>query len=124
MTNAGRTNTLGKYLRMLRKDKGVKQDAVAYAIKVTRATYSHYENGRIIPPTEVLVQLSSYFDVELETLIDLAVEDKKGSSREEKSYESAMDAEEIMFYYRKMPEDDKQLIKAIVKEFYLKKVKK
>ena len=54
-------NTLGKYLRMLRKNKRIKQDAVAEAIGVKRAIYSHYENGRIIPPTSMLATLSAFF---------------------------------------------------------------
>ena len=124
MNDRERTNVLGRYLRFLRKDKGVKQEDVAGAIGVTRATYSHYENGRITPPTSVLARLSSYYDAQLDKLVDFALEDKRAMSpRTEDEVSKDMDLEEITYYYQKMKDDDKQLIKLIIKDFYLKKVK-
>ena len=119
------TYMLGKYLRLLREDKGVKQEEVAEAISVTRATYSHYENNRIIPPTEILVKLSSYYSVDLDKLVEMAVKDKQNRAFGiEGSTTNSLDAEEIMYYYHRMADDDLQLIKMIVKDFYKQKVKK
>lgn len=124
MNDSDNVNVLGRYLQLLRKDKGVKQYEVAKAIGVTRATYSHYENGRIIPPTSVLASLASYYGTKLDKLVDMALSEKRNQDVDVQGFgTNSMDIEEIIYYYQKMPEEDRQLIKVIIKEFYNKKVK-
>ncbi len=124
MNDYDNTNILGRYLQLLRKDKGVKQHEVAKAVGVTRATYSHYENGRIIPPTAVLALLSSYFDIGMDKLVDMALSEKRDEEANIQGFGvNNLDVEELIYYYQKMTEDDKQLIRMIVKDFYKKKVK-
>ena len=43
--------TLDQYLKELRKACNYSQEFVASHLNITRQTYSHYETGRIIPPT-------------------------------------------------------------------------
>ena len=124
MKDLDNTNILGRYLQLLRKDKGVKQCDVAKAVGIKRATYSHYENGRIIPPTSVLVSLSSYFDTKLDKLVDMALSGKRDDDVSIQGFGiNDMDIEEIIYYYQKLSDDDRQLIKIIIKDFYKKKVK-
>ena len=124
MNDSDNTNILGRYLQLLRKDKGVKQHEVARAVGVTRATYSHYENGRIIPPTSVLALLSSYYDIGLDKLVDMALSGKRDENLNIQGLSvNNLDVEEIIYYYQKMDDDDKQLIRMIIKDFYKKKIK-
>ncbi|WP_051525964.1 helix-turn-helix domain-containing protein [Butyrivibrio proteoclasticus] len=125
MNDLDNTNILGRYLQLLRKDKGVKQHEVARAIGIQRATYSHYENGRIIPPTSVLASLSSYYDIKLDKLVDMALSEKRDDDVSLQGFGvNDMDIEEIIYYYQKLSEADRQLIKIIIKDFYREKVKK
>ena len=113
-------NILGRYLRMLRKTKKIKQDVVADAIGVKRATYSHYENGRIIPPTSMLATLSAFFETDLDKMVKMAVKDKSNDDSITTTDCNSLDEEEIIFYYKHMPEEDRNLTKAIIKEIYIK----
>ena len=64
---------LSQYLRLLRTDSGHTQDEVAKYLGITRATYSHYETARLMPPTDALYKLSAYYKVSLSRLIKLSV---------------------------------------------------
>ena len=64
---------LSQYLRMLRVNHGYKQDDLANYLGITRGTYSHYENARLIPPTDALYKLSAYYKVSLSKLIKLSI---------------------------------------------------
>lgn len=65
---------LAKYLRMLRDSQDLKQEDIARQLGITRGTYSHYENGRLIPPADALYKLSSIFHVSLDQLVRLSME--------------------------------------------------
>lgn len=67
--------TLPEYLRELRKSHHYKQDFVASQLNIIRQTYSHYETGRIIPPVKALYKLAELYDVPLESLIALVLEE-------------------------------------------------
>lgn len=64
---------LSQYIRMLRTKNDLNQDDLAEYLGVTRSTYSHYENDRLMPPTDALYKLSAYYKVSLSKLIRLAV---------------------------------------------------
>lgn len=63
---------LGDYLRDLRKSFGYSQEFVASHLNIIRQTYSHYETGRIIPPTDALCHLAELYKVPLGTLFELS----------------------------------------------------
>lgn len=65
------TSTLGERLKYLRSNQetNVTQDAVAKAIGVTRAAYSHFENGRNEPDNEKIVALADYYGVTTDYLL-------------------------------------------------------
>lgn len=66
-------NRLGKYLRDLRKSHGYTQDYIASHLNIIHQTYSHYENGRIMPPAEALYLLARLYHVPVENLMRLTV---------------------------------------------------
>ena len=61
--------TLNQYLKELRKSCGYSQEFVASHLNITRQTYSHYETGRIQPPSDMLCQLADLFHVSVDTLL-------------------------------------------------------
>lgn len=54
---------LGVKLRLARRRKGIKQDAVAKFLGIKKATYSHYETGRREIPPVFLYQLIKLFEI-------------------------------------------------------------
>ena len=65
-------NEVGKRLLELRKEKGLKQDEVAQAVGITRASLSYYEKGERSVDIEVLYKLSSYYNISIDYLFGLS----------------------------------------------------
>lgn len=62
---------LAGYLRILREEKGLKQEDVAKILGIKRAAYAHYENGVNIPTVESLVLLAQFYGVSFDKLIGI-----------------------------------------------------
>jgi transcriptional regulator with XRE-family HTH domain len=58
---------LGDRLKKLRGNRT--QDDISKKIGVSRARYSHYENGRSEPDTETLQKLADFFEVSVDYLL-------------------------------------------------------
>ncbi|MBA4544480.1 helix-turn-helix transcriptional regulator [Thermoactinomyces daqus] len=58
---------LGNRLKKLRGKRT--QSDVAKALGITRSRYSHYENGRNEPDTEMLQKLADYYNVTVDYLL-------------------------------------------------------
>lgn len=74
---------LSQYLRLLRTSHNYKQEDLAKSLGITRANYSHYENARLIPPTDILYKISNFYSIPLDDLFKLTVmsiEDRKGEA--------------------------------------------
>jgi transcriptional regulator with XRE-family HTH domain len=56
-------------LKLLRKRKGKTQDDVAFTLNMKRSTYSGYENRVAEPGMDILLILSSYFNIAVDTLL-------------------------------------------------------
>ena len=56
-------------LRLIRKEKKLSQLKVALDLSISREALSHYETGKRSPDTDMLMQLSDYFDVSIDYLI-------------------------------------------------------
>lgn len=72
---------LAQYLRLLRDKYDYKQDDIASYLGITRATYSHYETSRLIPPTEALYRLSVFYKIPLNKLIKLSIASSRGEKK-------------------------------------------
>ena len=53
-----------------RKEKNLNQLKVAMDLNISREALSHYENGKRSPDIQMLRQLSDYFDVSIDYLIN------------------------------------------------------
>ena len=56
-------------LRLLRKKRGLSQIALQMQTGIDQALLSKFENGKRIPPTEVLMQLSDFYDVSMDYIM-------------------------------------------------------
>lgn len=64
-----RKQLISQSLASLRKWKGLSQKEVAATLSISQATYSTYERGRTVPPVELLVRLSYFYGVSVDTII-------------------------------------------------------
>ena len=55
-------------LEEIRKQKGIKQEELAEAMKVSRQTISSLENGRYNPSVILAIKLARYFEMKVEDI--------------------------------------------------------
>ena len=60
---------IGKFLKELRKEKGMTQDQLGKEIGVTNKTISKWENGNYMPPVDVLMLLSEMYNVSINEIL-------------------------------------------------------
>ncbi len=63
------TLRIGKFLKELRKEKGLTQEQLGEKIGVTNKTVSRWENGNYIPPVECLAMLSDIYGISINEII-------------------------------------------------------
>ena len=121
-------NSLGTYLKSLRKSNGYSQEFVASSLNIIRQTYSHYETGRIIPPVDSLYNLAMLYHISSDVLLGYAMEDlstKENGSRHFTSISSAGCApathvispqdSELLSYYHQLDLRDQEDILDFIK---------
>lgn len=96
---------LSKYLRLLRTQNEYTQDDLAKYLGVTRSTYSHYENARLMPPTDSLYKLSAFYKVSLTKLIRLSVISSGKGNENIKAAEYVVTDEDMEFQFEKLYQD-------------------
>ena len=64
-------------LKYLRKLYGYSQTTLAEHIGVTRAVIGSYEEGRAMPSIQTLLKIANHFDLFLDTLITIRIEDNQ-----------------------------------------------
>lgn len=60
---------LSARLKILRKEKGFRQDEVARELKIGLSTYGYYEQGKSVPSAATLDRLASYYGVSTDYLL-------------------------------------------------------
>lgn len=60
---------ISKNIAHLRKIKGVSQELMADELGITRSRLSSWEENRASPPIELLIKLSEYFNVSIDSLV-------------------------------------------------------
>lgn len=73
-------------LRELRKKKRLTQTEIANSIGLSHQAYSHYENGRSIPPFPVAIKIAEILDVSLDYLCGRIDEPWCGYKKQKKRY--------------------------------------
>ena len=69
---------MGKFLKALRKEKGLTQEQLGEKIGVTNKTVSRWENGNYMPPVECLEMLSDIYQISINEIVagERVVEEK------------------------------------------------
>ena len=62
--------TIGKTLKRIRKNYGLKQIDMAKSLDIDPATYRKYENGQLIPAYKTLVKIADVLNINVHTLSD------------------------------------------------------
>ena len=64
-------------IRDLREDRDLKQRQLADYLNCSQQVYSNYELGQRDIPTDVLIQLSAFYDVSVDYLLGLTSNPKR-----------------------------------------------
>ena len=65
-------------LEELRKERGIRQEELAEAMKVSRQTISSLENGRYNPSVILAIKLARYFEMKVEDIFLYEEEQDEG----------------------------------------------
>lgn len=61
---------IGQFLRELRKEKGLTQEQLLEVFGVTNRSISRWENGVNMPDFDLVMEITDYFDVSIDELLD------------------------------------------------------
>jgi len=61
---------IGRFLKDLRKERGVTQEQLAERLGVSNRSVSRWENGVTMPDFDLLIQIAKLYDVEIEEILD------------------------------------------------------
>lgn len=64
------TQKIGKFLKQLRKEKGISQEQLAEKLNVSARTVSRWETAVTMPDLSILMQLAQLYNVELKEILD------------------------------------------------------
>lgn len=70
---------IGRFLKELRREKGMTQDELGKEIGVTNKTISKWENGNYMPPIDVLMLLSEMYNVSINEILTGQNENSSGA---------------------------------------------
>ena len=59
----------GKFLQLLRKEKGLTQEELAEKMNVSRRTVSRWETGNNMPDLDILIEMSDLYEVGLREIL-------------------------------------------------------
>ena len=107
-------------LKELRKSKNITQEELAKMVGVERSTVGKWESKNIIPPADMLVSLSEFFNVSVDYLLGRA--DVKNPSDE--ISDALEDDKELADFWNKLKErEDLQLLFKQTKNLSSKDIK-
>lgn len=64
-------------LKLLRKQRGMSQEALAQQLNVVRQTISKWEKGLSVPDAELLTRIAELFEVSVSELLGARIEEEK-----------------------------------------------
>lgn len=75
----------GEYLKKLRNDKGISQDALGEALGISRQSVSKWEQGNSTPDIDNIGKLAEFYGVSIDSIVKGEAEDKVQSEEEKKA---------------------------------------
>ena len=122
-----RATTLSIYLKDLREEHGYKQKDLADMLGIARASYSHYETARNIPPNDCLCKIADFYHVPLSNLVRISQSDTikncaaSDIDAEELANWLTSDDRDLVANYHKLSAHDKSIIKRLARMMAEKK---
>ncbi len=115
---------IGKKIRTLRLQKNIPQNDLAQILGVSKSTMSNYERNYSTPDPELLVKIADYFNVSIDYLFDyeLQISDlTRESSDYNRKNSSGLSKDEwnVLSYYSRLSDENKDLIKGQMIQLYL-----
>lgn len=112
---------LGQRLTELRGTKT--QQDIADKLGISRARYSHYENDRVQPDTELLQKMAELFNVSVDFLLGRTDQVNESSpdwasSRDKKDLKKVLGESEVMFDGVPLNEADRQRIQGFMESMF------
>ncbi|NMA94253.1 MAG: helix-turn-helix transcriptional regulator [Clostridiales bacterium] len=101
-------------LKYLREREGLTQGRLARAIGINVQTYKGYEEGRRDMPSAVLADLSRFYNVSTDYIVGIV----------DLPYSTASDCDETIECYYGFSEEDKRLVREIVRTIYRERGRK
>lgn len=97
--------TFGDRLKLLRKNRKVTQIRLSTHLGISQEAVSAYERNESMPNTDILIELSKFFDVTVDYLLGLDNVKKRISERELNEFEIS-----LITNYRKTKRTDQELL--------------
>ena len=108
---------MGEFISELRREKGLTQEELGERLGVTNKTVSRWETGKYLPPIEVLLEMTTLFDVSInELLCGMRLDNTEYKAKAEENLVRALGEskftlkEKIDFYKKKWIRDHVALL--------------
>lgn len=75
----------GEYLKKLRNDKGISQDALGEALGISRQSVSKWEQGNSTPDIDNIGKLAEFYGVSIDSIVKGEAQDQVQSEEEKKA---------------------------------------
>lgn len=106
---------IGKNIKRLREDRGIKQNEIADLIGMHRSNYSKIENGQREISVAALDKIAAYFNISLDELVHLGEDIPQEISVEDKTT-----AEQVKLI-QELDQEEKNMIFKMIDTFLTKK---
>lgn len=101
---------IGAFLRELRKEHDMTQEAVADKFGTTQRSVSRWENGKTLPDISILIELADFYDVDLREILN-------GGRKDVSMNEDMKETLELVAEYTK--EEKKQIARAVCRKIWV-----
>ena len=94
MSSKGETKLMdqkitGRFLKELRKEKGLTQEQLAEQFNVSDRTVSRWENGNNMPDLDILIEISDFYNVDLREIFN---GERKSENMDKETKETVLQA--------------------------------
>jgi len=118
-----RLSVLSHNIRYLRKQKGMNQEQLAFALEIKRSNIAAYEAKNVEPRLRIILELAKYFDIDLRAFLDQKIQEDtplKGFSTVESDNNKVADIDLSNISIKSFTEKSIQVRKILIgfKTFY------
>lgn len=116
----------GERLKQLRKASNKTQQQIADQLGISRAAYSHFENGRNEPDKDTLVNLANIFDVTTDYLLGRNQTPQWASEDQNLELDKILESDAGMAYgdMGNITKEDREQINDLIASYFWRKKQK